>query len=173
VLYEEGGFAPPSAHGVTLATVLLQPRSAGTVGLRSADPGDPPLVDPRYLTDPDGEDERVLLHGLRLARRVLASEPLAASIEREHLPGAAAESDEELAAHIRAESQTLYHPVGTCRLGRPDDPDAVVDPELRVRGLDGLRVVDASVIPTSPRGHTNWPTVMVAERASDLIRGAS
>jgi choline dehydrogenase len=85
------------------------------------------------------------------------------------LPGASAQTDDELRAHLRALSQTLYHPVGTCALGV--DPSSVVDPELRVRGVDGLRVVDASVIPQLPRGHTNWPVVMVAERAAELIAG--
>lgn len=84
------------------------------------------------------------------------------------MPGAAAGSDEELAASIRAKAHTLYHPVGTCRMGV--DELAVVDPELRVRGLDGLRVVDTSVIPRVPRGHTNWPVVMVAERAAEIVR---
>lgn len=92
---------------------------------------------------------------------MLAAEPLAAAIEREHLPGESARADEELVAHLRAESQTLDHPVGTCRFGRSDGDGAVVDPTLRVRGLDGLRGVDASVIPAL-RGHTSWPTVMVA-----------
>jgi choline dehydrogenase len=95
-------------------------------------------------------------------------EPLAHYLAGELLPGAEAVTDEELTAHIRESSQTLYHPVGTCRLGT--DELAVVDPDLRVRGLEGLRVVDASVIPALPRGHTNWPTVMVAERAAELIQ---
>jgi choline dehydrogenase len=173
VLYEEGGAVPPSAHGITVATILLQPRSSGTVMLRSADPAVPPLIDPRYLTDPGGEDVRVLLAGLRLARRVLAAEPLARRLEREHLPGEGARTDDELLQHLREQSQTLYHPVGTCRLGTAGDPEAVVDGELRVRGLQGLRVVDASAIPGLPRGHPNWPTVMLAERAADLILGAA
>jgi choline dehydrogenase len=143
------------------------------VTLRSTDPAVPPLIDPRYLTDPGGDDARVLLDGLRLARRVLAAEPLARSVEREYLPGAGATTDAELLRHLREQSQTLYHPVGTCRLGPAGDPEAVVDGELRVRGLQGLRVVDASAIPALPRGHTNWPTVMLAERAADLIRGAA
>ena len=166
VLYEEEGLVPPSEDGITLAAVLLQPRSFGTVQLRSADPFDPPVIDPRYLSDP--EDVRVLLHGVRLARRVLAQEPLARHVAGELQPGEEAQSDEELEAHLRARSQTLYHPVGTCRLGT--DELAVVDPELRVRGLGRLRVVDASAIPWVPRGHTGWPTVMLAERAADLVR---
>ena len=168
VLFEEEGLKQPTEDGVTVGVVLLQPRSVGTVSLRSPDPLDPPAIDPRYLTDPSGQDVRTLIHGLRLARRVLAQQPLASFVDEELLPGAGARSDDDLLAHLRARSQTLYHPAGTCRMGT--DPLAVVDPTLRVRGIDGLRVVDASVIPRLPSGHTNWPTVMVAERAADLVR---
>ena len=92
-------------------------------------------------------------------------------MESEILPGEDARSDDDLRTHIRQLSQTLYHPAGTCRMG--SDPQAVVDPELRVRGIEGLRVADASVMPALPSGHTNWPTVMIAERAADLIAGAT
>ena len=169
VLFEEEGLKPPSEHGLTLAVVLLEPRSSGTVLLRSSDPSVPPAIDPRYLTDPGDDDEAALLRGLRLARRVLVQEPLASFVDAEILPGADARSDDALRAHVRALSQTLYHPAGTCRMG--SDAASVVDPLLRVRGIDGLRVADASVIPKLPHGHTNWPTVMIAERASELIAG--
>lgn len=167
VLFEEEGLKQPTEDGLTLAVVLLQPKSSGTVRLRSSDPLDLPVIDPRYLTDPGGEDLDTLLHGLRLARRVLAQEPLAAYVASELLPGAEAQTDEALVAHVRATSQTLYHPVGTCRMGT--DPRTVVDPRLRVRGIERLRIVDASVMPRLPTGHTNWPTVMIAERAAELI----
>ena len=167
VLFEEEGLKTPTEDGCTLAVNLLDPRSAGTVRLRSADPAELPAVDPRYLTDADGEDARRLLHGLRLARRVVAREPLARYVAEELLPGVEAQSDDDLLAHLRAYSQTLYHPAGTCRIGA--DELAVVDPELRVHGLDGLRVIDASVMPRLPSGHTNWPTVAVAERGADLV----
>ena len=169
VPFQGEGLVRPTRHGVTVAAILLQPRSVGEVRLRSADPLDPPIVDPRYLSDAGGHDAEVLLEGIRLARRILAQEPLASRVAAEMLPGAAAQADDALLSHLRATSQTLYHPVGTCRMG--DDELAVVDPQLQVRGLAGLRVVDASVMPALPRGHTNWPTVMVAERAADLIRG--
>jgi choline dehydrogenase len=169
VLFEDEGLKQPTEDGLTLGVVLLQPRSSGTVTLRSSDPLQPPAIDPRYLSDPEGQDARTLLHGLRLARRVLAREPLARFVDSEILPGAAAQTDEALVAHLRERSQTLYHPTGTCSMG--GDPRAVVDPKLRVRGLDGLRIVDASVIPRLPSGHTNWPTVMIAERAAELIGG--
>ena len=170
VLFEKEGLEAPSEHGLTLAVVLLAPRSTGTVLLGSADPREPPAIDPRYLTDSEGEDEATLLRGLRLARRVLAQEPLTAFVDGEILPGADARTDDELRAHLRALSQTLYHPAGTCRMG--SDDAAVVDPQLRVRGIDGLRIADASVMPKLPHGHTNWPTVMIAERASDLVAAA-
>jgi choline dehydrogenase len=169
VPFQDEGLVKPTRDGVTVAAILLQPRSVGEVRLRSADPLDPPIVDPCYLSDAGGHDAEVILAGIRLARRILAREPLAREVAEEILPGADAQGDDALLAHVRATSQTLYHPVGTCRMG--DDELAVVDPQLRVRGLAGLRVVDASVIPALPRGHTNWPTVMVAERAVDLIRG--
>jgi choline dehydrogenase len=170
VLFEEEGLKPPSEGGLTLAVVLLTPRSSGTVLRRSSDPRVAPAIDPRYLTDPGGEDAARILLGLRLARRVLAQEPLVGFLDGEILPGGDARSDDELLAHVRALSQTLYHPAGTCRMG--SDEGAVVDPKLRVRGLEGLRIADASVIPTLPRGHTNWPTVMIAERAAELVAAA-
>jgi choline dehydrogenase len=169
VLFEEEGLKQPTEHGLTLAVVLLRPKSVGTVTLRSADPRVPPAIDPCYLTDSGSEDIATLLNGLRLARRILAQEPLAGFVDNELLPGADARSDDDLRAHIRQLSQTLYHPAGTCRMG--SDSLAVVDPELRLRGIDGLRVADASIIPVLPSGHTNWPTVMIAERAADFIAG--
>ena len=167
VLFEEEGLKQPTEHGFTLAVVLLAPRSAGTVRLASADPRDPPEIDPRYLSDPEGEDLATLLRGLRLARRLVAEDPLASFVDEEMLPGADAKTDDQLRTHVRALSQTLYHPAGTCRMG--SDAASVVDPSLRVRRVDGLRVADASVMPALPRGHTNWPTVMIAERAADFV----
>jgi choline dehydrogenase len=170
VLFEDEGLTQPTEHGLTLAVVLLRPRSVGTVLVRSADPAIAPAIDPQYLSDADGEDEATLLRGLRLARRVLAQEPLVSFTDGEILPGEEARTDSDLRAHLRALSQTLYHPAGTCRMG--SDAESVVDPELRVRGITGLRVADASVMPTLPRGHTNWPTVMIAERASAFVATA-
>lgn len=165
VPFQDEGLIQPTEHGVTLAVVQLQPRSVGSVRIVSADPLAPPAIDPAFLSSP--EDLPPLLHGIRLVRRIAATEPLASLLADEMLPGGDVQEDAELEAHVRAVSQTLYHPVATCRMGV--DQAAVVDPELRVRGLERLRVVDASVIPLLPRGHTNWPTVMVAERAADLI----
>ena len=160
VLFEEEGLVPPRGHGFTIGAVLLQPRSSGTVRLRSADPFAAPEIDPRYLSQP--EDLQVIAHGIELARKV-ASMPAFEGIAGAELePGEAPVNE-----WIRSRAHTLYHPVGTCRMG------AVVDAELRVRGIEGLRVVDASVIPRVPRGHTHLPTLMVAERAAELLRGGA
>jgi choline dehydrogenase len=167
VLFEEEGLKQPTEDGLTLGVVLLHPKSSGTVRLQSSDPRVLPAIDPRYLTDPAGEDARMLVLGVRLARRVLAHEPLAGFVAEELMPGSSAQTDEQLLAHVRATAQTLYHPAGTCRMGM--DALAVVDPDLRVRGIERLRVVDASVMPSLPTGHTNWPTVMIAERAAALV----
>ena len=168
VPFEEEGLKEPTEHGVTIGVVQLQPKSVGSVRARSSDPLVPPAVDPAFLREPD--DVEPLLWGLHLARRIAAQEPLASQLADEMLPGDEVQDDDGLAAHIRARSQTLYHPVASCRMGVDDD--AVVDPELRVRGLDGLYVVDASVMPYLPRGHTNWPTVMIAERAAEFLARA-
>ena len=168
VIFENEGLTEPQEHGLTIGAVVLQPASAGSVRLRSADPLAPALIDPAYLSDRGGEDLGVLLEGTRLARRLLRSRALAPHVREELVPGDGAESDEELARAARERAQTLYHPVGTCRMGAGGA--AVVDAELRVHGIEGLRVVDASVLPRIPRGHTNWPTVAVAEKAADLIR---
>lgn len=165
VPFEEEGLAEPTEHGITVGVVQLQPRSIGSVRALSADPLVAPAVDPAFLRLPGDAD--ALLWGLRLARTVAAAEPLASFLADEKLPGAEVHDDEGLLAHVRARAQTLYHPVASCRMGT--DSGAVVDPRLRVHGLDGLRVVDASVMPYLPRGHTNWPTVMIAERAADFV----
>lgn len=162
------GFENPKGHGFTLATVLLRPESRGTITLQSADPTVQPLIHANYLSG--ASDLPRLLAGLHLARRVAAAPALAPWRGEEKLPGPGARDDDALAAHIRANAQTLYHPVGTCRMGA--DEDAVVDPALRVRGVTGLRVVDASVMPAIISGHTNAPTIMIAERASALMGGA-
>jgi choline dehydrogenase-like flavoprotein len=161
VLFEDGGLTPPRGHGFTIGVVALQPRSSGVVRLRSADPLEPPAIAPRYLSDPD--DLRVLVDGIELARRLAATRAFAAFAGTELEPGETPVEDS-----IRERAHTLYHPVGTCRMGT--DARAVVDPELRVHGLERLRVVDASVIPRVPRGHTHLPTLMIAERAAEILR---
>jgi choline dehydrogenase len=159
----------PDIDGVTLHAVLLRPRSIGWVRLRSADPDELPLVNPNYLGHP--ADVRHLREGLRVARQIMAEAPLRDIVRKEILPGPTATSDAALDEHLRRTVKTDYHPVGTCRMGSDDDPDAVVSPDLRVRGIDGLRVVDASVMPKLVSANTNAPTMALADRAVSLMRG--
>jgi choline dehydrogenase len=161
----------PDLDGVTLHAVLMRPRARGWVRLRSADPDDLPLVNPNYLGDP--ADVRHLREGMRVAREILAAKPLGAMVRQEILPGPEATSDAALDEHVRRTVKTDYHPVGTCRMGHDTDPTAVVDPALRVRGIAGLRVVDASVMPQIVTANTNAPTMALAHRAVDLIAGAT
>ena len=158
----------PAWHGLTVGTAALQPCSRGRVTLASADPLAPPLLDPGYLTDPEGHDLAALVCGVKLARRILEMPALAGFAGEMLRPSPGTRSDAEVETFIREQAETLYHPVGTCRMGH--DELAVVDSQLRVRGLDGLRVVDASVMPAIVRGHTSAATLMIAEKAADLIQ---
>jgi choline dehydrogenase len=160
------GLTPPPGHGLTLAVLFLQPDSRGDIRLASADPAEPPVIDPGYLTAES--DLRGLLAGLRIAERLVDTAALRPYVGAPMAPWPGNVDDAKLATFVREHAQTAFHPVGTCRMG--SDDAAVVDCELRVRGLDGLRVVDASVMPRIIRGHTHAPTVMIAERAADLIR---
>lgn len=152
------------APGLTCGVCQLRPRSRGTILIAQRDSLAAPAIRPRYLTDE--HDKQVLLDGLRFARKI-AAQPALAGVATEELPGSAIAGDGDLLEFARRTGKTLYHPVGTCKMGR--DADAVVDNELRVHGLQGLRVVDASVMPTLVSGNTNAPTIMIAERAADLI----
>jgi choline dehydrogenase-like flavoprotein len=156
-------------HGYGLVTVLLRPKSRGEVLLGDADPATAPRIEARFLSEPD--DLELLLRGLKLSRRVLAAPAWDKVRGPEFRPGADVQSDDALRDYIRKTCGTVFHPVGTCRMGR--DADAVVDPELRVHGIEGLRVVDASIMPTLIGGNTNAPTIMIAEKAADMIRGRS
>jgi choline dehydrogenase-like flavoprotein len=151
-------------HGLSVGAVLVDVRSRGEVRITSADPARKPAVDPAYLTDP--HDMATLLRGDDLARDVASRAPLARHVREEVQPGPSS-TPAEHEESVRRGIETLYHPTSTCRMGVDDG--AVVDPDLRVRGVRGLRVVDASVMPSVPRGNTNAPTIMIAERASDLI----
>jgi choline dehydrogenase len=168
-IMQEHGKVQVEKDGFTLHVCQLRPESRGKVGLRSADPFDDPTILANYLAA--DEDRRALREGVRIARDVVAQAALDPYREAEYAPGADVKSDAEIDAWIRAKAETIYHPVGTCRMGAAGDPSAVVDGDLRVQGIAGLRVVDASVMPTLIGGNTNAPTIMIAERASDLIRG--
>jgi choline dehydrogenase-like flavoprotein len=154
--------------GFSCNVCVLRPFSRGEVGLNDTNPLSPPRIDPRYLSD--ARDAAVLLSGAKILREILSAPALETYRKAEVYPTGEAD-DGQLMDHIRARADTIYHPVGTCRMG--DDDLAVVDPHLRVRGLDGLRVVDASVMPTLVGGDTNAATIMIAEKAADLIRDAA
>lgn len=155
-------------HALTIGPVLVMPKSRGRVRLRSADPAAEPRILTNSLAEP--EDVAAMVAGVGLAREWAGTEPLGPTIAREIHPGPGVDSDEAVEAWVRSNAELLYHPAGTCRMGAADDEMAVLDPQLRVRGIDGLRVADASVFPVIPGGNTNAPTMMVAERAADLIR---
>jgi choline dehydrogenase len=160
-------FPFPLGHGFAISPVCLYPRSRGRLRLASADPLAAPRIDPNLLSDPS--DIQPLLRGMRLSRQIFASAAFARYRATETEPGQAAQSDSALIDYIRAQAYTVHHPVSTCRMGT--DPDAVVDSQLRVVGLEGLRVADASVFPSIIGGNTNAAVVMVAEKAADLILG--
>jgi choline dehydrogenase len=165
-MFVDEGLGDPVAHGISFGACLLTPRSTGTVTLRSNDPTAKPWIRHSFLSDE--EDVDVMLDALRLTMDI-ARAPALNRYCQEPFVTPASEETEELRAHLARRSQTLYHPVGTCAMG--NSPDAVVDAELRVHGVEHLRVVDASVMPKLVRGNTNAPTIAVAERAADLIRG--
>lgn len=153
--------------GFTLHACFLRPRSRGRIALASANPSDPPRIQPRYLSDPEGFDLRMMVECARLSRDILTRPAFAPWRGAPLFPDREDLDDAGLAAFVRAKAESVYHPAGTCRMG--GDELAVVDPQLRVRGVERLRVVDASVMPTLPGGNTNAPVIMIAERAADLI----
>jgi choline dehydrogenase len=152
---------------MVIAPVLVSPRARGRVWLRSSDPTAKPRIITNSLSEP--EDLASLLAGMRLARQIAEQPPVAEIVTREVKPGPGAVDDAELADDLRRRLMLIYHPVGTCRMSDTAE-GAVVDSRLRVHGIRGLRVVDASIMPLIPGGNTHAPTVMVAEKAADLIR---
>jgi choline dehydrogenase len=154
-------------HGLSLGVVLLRPESSGTVRLRSTDPADAPLIDPAFLSDPAGADLTAVTAGVRAAQDILTEPGFAQWWEKPLTHGALSGDQGDIVDYIRRTGENIHHPVGTCRMGA--DPAAVLDPRLRVRGTQCLRVVDASAIPAPVRAHTHAPVTMLAERASDLI----
>ncbi len=164
-LFIDEGLMPAPEHGWAVGACVLKPASRGQVAVVSPDPLARPLILHNYLAEE--ADRRSIVAGVRMCEELAHTEPLARYSDRA-LFAPEGDSDEEILAYARATMQTVYHPVGTCKMGT--DELAVVDPELRVRGIEGLRVVDASVMPTVPRGNTNAPTIAIAEKAADLIR---
>jgi choline dehydrogenase len=169
VAFLDEGLTRPKEHGYTISAVLQKPRSHGTITLSTLDPTAAPNIDPAYLTDPDGLDHATLTRGMALCEKIAGAPQLAPFSDGYMLlPGLSGPDLYE--ASIRRYAQTLYHPVGTCRMG--SDAASVVDPELRVRGIEGLRVADASVMPAIIRGHTNAPSMVIGEKAAELVKDA-
>jgi choline dehydrogenase-like flavoprotein len=163
--FVEHGAEEFDGHALTLGPVLITPKSRGRLTLRSSDAAEKPRILTNSLAEP--EDVAAMLEGMRVARELLATDPLRSVVKREIYPGPAAGDD--LEDDLRRRVELLYHPVGTCRMGTDDG--SVVDEQLRVRGVEGLRVADASIMPLIPGGNTNAPCVMVGERAADLVKG--
>jgi len=156
-------WSPGPEDGYSVLFGLMTPASRGTLRLASADPDRAPLIDPGYLTDPS--DVTRMINGLRAARKIGAAHALTPFRDKELFPGAG--TDAACRAYLRSTITTFFHPVGTCKIGT--DAMAVVDPQLRVRGIGHLRIADASVIPSVPSGHTNAPVLAIAERAASLL----
>jgi choline dehydrogenase len=157
---------PDPFPGFTTSASPCRPTSRGLLEIRSADPAEAPRIQPNYLTT--GQDVAELLAGARFLRRLAGTPALRALIDRELKPGLDTQSDEELVADIRARAYSVFHPCGSCGMG-PDPSRAVVDHRLKVHGLEGLRVVDASIFPTIPSGNINAPSIMVGERGAALV----
>ncbi|MDW3225233.1 MAG: FAD-dependent oxidoreductase [Paracoccaceae bacterium] len=162
----EAGVATMRNGGVTLNACHLRPRSRGSVRLQSDNPTDMPLIDPNYLSD--SYDRKMSIRGLKLVQNILAQDALKPYIMAERLPGPDVQTDEDYFNFICVHSKTSHHCAGTCRMG--SDPDAVLDPRLRFNGIDGLRVADASVMPTVTSSNTNAPSIMIGEKAADMIK---
>ena len=164
----EAGVAAMENGGVTLNSAYMRPRSRGTVRLASSNPADPPLIDPNYWADP--HDREMAIRGLKLARKVMRQDALKPYVLAERLPGPDVQSDQELFDYACAHAKTDHHPAGTCRMGA--DAGSVVDPELKFRGIAGLRIVDNSIMPALISSNTNAAAIMIAEKAADMIKTA-
>ncbi len=167
MISKNGMYSAEPAPAITASCTLLRPQSRGELTLRSADPREAPRMVANYLTDP--RDVPTLVAGIRLIRRIFALPPFVEHFRGEELPGDGLATDEQIVGYLRDNAQSMYHPVGTCRMGAAADEQAVVDTRLRVRGVEGLRVIDASVMPTVPSANTNAPTLMIAEKAAQMI----
>jgi choline dehydrogenase len=168
-IMQDHGKVPVEKDGFSIHVCQLRPESRGQVGLRSTDPFDDPTIAANYLSTE--EDRRALREGVKMTRELAGTASLKAICGAEHTPGTSVQTDDEINAWIRQTAETIYHPVGTCRMGVAGDLNAVVDDKLKVFGLPGLRVIDASVMPTLVSGNTNAPTIMIAEKAADMLLG--
>jgi choline dehydrogenase len=163
------GAGNPEGHGFSLLPGIVGTRSVGKLNLQSADPNDPPLIDPNYLAD--ATDMQVIVEGVKIARRICNSAAFDPYRGEEYLPGKAVQSDEEIREFIRNYGQTIYHPAGTCKMG--NDPMAVVNDQLQVHGLTGLRVADASIMPFIVNANINNPCIMIGEKCASMILGTA
>jgi choline dehydrogenase len=155
---------------MTIACYQLRPESLGSIHIRSSDPKAQPAIRFNFLADPI--DQAAMVGGFRMMRKIVDAAPMDAYRGEEFSPGPSVKSDEEILTWIRNNSQTAYHPIGTCRMG-PAGPSTVVDDKLKVHGLEGLRVADASIFPTMPSGNTNAPSIMVGEKMADILKAAA
>jgi choline dehydrogenase len=162
--YEVSG--SPDATTIGFGVTLVRPQSRGRVRLASANPFEPPVIDPRYLENE--RDMSAMVSGVELTQRFLQTKTFSSIIKQDGSFGLGKLTREDIESYLRANISTIYHPTGTCKMG--SDATAVVDSELRVRGIDGLRVVDASIMPTITTGNTNAPTIMIAYKAASMIR---
>ena len=170
--FSDDGLAEPPGHTVTFGPILIKPHSRGRIALRSADPTAKPIIDPRYLSDSGGIDRAAMMEGLRMCAKIADAPPLKDLLGSMLRPlGATEICEESLESALNDEARTFHHPVGTCRMGT--DPASVVTSRLEVRGVQGLRVADASVMPTIIRGHTHAPSMMIGAKAADLIADAN
>jgi choline dehydrogenase len=169
VLVVDHGRTKIKKNGYSLHVCTLRPESTGTIRLKNKDPKEHPLIDANYLAE--RKDLDTLIRGVKMGREIFAQSGLDPYRADEFQPGAAVKTDAEIEQWVRAKCETIYHPVGTCKMGADNDTMAVVDNQCRVRGLDGLRVVDASVMPTLIGGNTNAPTIMIAERVASFMQG--
>jgi choline dehydrogenase-like flavoprotein len=157
----------PGGNGCTLTANIVRPKSRGTVSLHSPDPFAAPDINPNYFAAAGDLEKMVAC--VRLGRAIMAQAALSAFVRREHFPGEEASTEDDLESFVRKQARTAFHPAGTCRMG--GDQDSVVDTQLRVRGIDGLRIADNSIMPRLVSGNTNATAIMIGERAADLIKG--
>lgn len=160
---------PTTTNGFSLTPNVARAKSQGTVRLRSANPADPPRIDFAYFTDPEGHDERVLVAGVKLARELAQQSALKQWIKQELSPGPAVQTDEAISEYVRRTANTVYHPAGTCKMGADGDETAVVDPQLRLRGLENIRIADASIFPTMIGVNPNLTCFVIGERCADFL----
>jgi len=161
---------PTAQYGFSMTPNVPRAKSEGVVRLRSTNPKDAPLIDFRYFTDQEGYDEFILLEGMKLARKIAEQPALKKWVKRELAPGKEVQSDQELSEYARCTANTVYHPAGTCKMGDTGDPLTVVDAQLRVKGVQHLRVADASIFPTMVSVNPCMTCMMIGEKCADLLK---